>query len=97
MHKSLWNEYMNRYTNLLQIEKSKRYNIRGTGNTRVSYKHTHSALLSKLTFHWVVDLLMRGYRAPLDLNDLGELPEEESTVIQFEKFRRIYEEQRVSK
>ncbi|KAK0080738.1 hypothetical protein PV325_013438 [Microctonus aethiopoides] len=76
------------------IEKSKRYNIRGTGNTRVSYKHTHSALLSKLTFHWVVDLLMRGYRAPLDLNDLGELPEEESTVIQFEKFRRIYDEQR---
>lgn len=79
----------------LQMEKCKRYIIRGSGNTRVSYRHTSSVLLSKLTFYWVVDLLRRGYRAPLDLNDLGELPEEESTVIQFEKFRKIYEEQRV--
>ncbi|XP_015114991.1 ATP-binding cassette sub-family C member Sur [Diachasma alloeum] len=76
------------------MERSKRYDIRGSGNTRASYRHSQSVLLSKLTFHWVVGILLRGYRATLELNDLGDLPEEESTVIQFEKFRRIYEDQR---
>ncbi|XP_034942129.1 ATP-binding cassette sub-family C member Sur-like [Chelonus insularis] len=76
------------------MERSKRYDVQASGNTRVSYRHACSVLLSKLTFHWVVDLLCRGYRAPLDFNDLGELPEEESTIIQFEKFKKIYEEQR---
>ncbi|XP_063983768.1 ATP-binding cassette sub-family C member Sur-like isoform X2 [Diachasmimorpha longicaudata] len=76
------------------MERSKRYDIRGSGNTRSSYKHSQSVLLSKLTFHWVVEILSRGYRATLELNDLGDLPEEESTVIQFEKFRRIYDDEK---
>ncbi|XP_011307390.1 ATP-binding cassette sub-family C member Sur [Fopius arisanus] len=76
------------------MERSKRYDIRGSGNTRTSYKHLQSVLLSKLTFHWVVEILLRGYRATLELNDLGDLPEEESTVIQFERFRRIYDDQK---
>lgn len=72
--------------------------MRGPGSThRVSYKHSYAVLLSKLTFHWIVDLLSRGYRAPLDLNDLGDLPEQETTVIQFDKFRGIYETQKVKK
>ncbi|XP_074096275.1 sulfonylurea receptor [Cotesia typhae] len=79
----------------LIVKKSKHYDVRGPGNThRVSYKHSYAVLLSKLTFHWIVGLLSRGYRAPLDLNDLGDLPEQETTVIQFDKFRRIYEAQK---
>ena len=74
------------------MQKNKRYEMRSTGNPHIAYKHDDAPFLSKLTFHWVVDLLARGYRTPLDLNDLGALPDRESTIVQFEKFRKIYEE-----
>ncbi|EFN77618.1 ATP-binding cassette transporter sub-family C member 9 [Harpegnathos saltator] len=48
-------------------------------------------LHSKITFHWVTDLLWRGYRTPLELHDLGDLPKEETMKRQFERFRSIYE------
>ncbi|XP_043281302.1 ATP-binding cassette sub-family C member Sur isoform X2 [Venturia canescens] len=79
------------------MQKSKRYEIRGTGYRRISYRHKYSTFVGKLTFHWVVDLLTRGYRSPLDLNDLGELPDEESTVVQFRKFRHIFESRKKSR
>ena len=69
--------------------------MRTTGNFYSSYKHASSTFLSKLTFHWVVDLLIRGYRTPLDLQDLGYLPEEESSKVQFEKFQNIYKNEKV--
>ncbi|XP_044013895.1 ATP-binding cassette sub-family C member Sur-like [Aphidius gifuensis] len=73
------------------IQMSKHYEFKkSNNNTRVMYKHSYSPLLSKLTFYWVVELLYRGYKAPLDLVDLGDLPEEETAVVQFKKFIKIY-------
>lgn len=76
------------------MQKSKLYTVRPIENIHTSYKHGTSPFISKLTFHWVVDLLARGYQTPLDLNDLGQLPKEESTRVQFEKFLKIYEEEK---
>lgn len=63
---------------------------------RSSYVHSTSPFLSKITFHWVTDLLLRGYHMPLELHDLGQLPDEETTRNQFERFRDIYETERVT-
>ncbi|XP_012273062.1 ATP-binding cassette sub-family C member Sur [Orussus abietinus] len=76
------------------MQRNRQYSVQQMGNVRVSYRHGTAPFLSKLTFHWVVGLLRRGYRVPLDLQDLGELPEEESTRVQFEKFREIYAEEK---
>lgn len=43
----------------------------------------------------MIDLLSKGYNRYLDIHDLGQLPEEESTRKQFGKFRKVYEEHRV--
>ncbi|XP_017767068.1 PREDICTED: ATP-binding cassette sub-family C member Sur [Eufriesea mexicana] len=59
---------------------------------RTVYKHAEAPFLDRITFHWVIDLLSKGYGTPLDNQDLGQLPEEETTRRQFEKFRKVYEE-----
>lgn len=43
----------------------------------------------------MIDLLYKGYSTPLENHDLGELPEEETTRRQFDKFREVYEKHRV--
>ncbi|XP_015595444.1 ATP-binding cassette sub-family C member Sur isoform X2 [Cephus cinctus] len=82
------------FTLYKMMRRSKRYTVRHIEHTHTSYQHDSSTLLSRLTFHWVVKLLARGYQAPLDLLDLGELPEAETTKVQFEKFRSIYEDEK---
>lgn len=62
---------------------------------RAVYRHSGAPFVSRITFHWVIDLLAKGYAAPLEAQDLGELPAEESAARQFEKFRRVYDQQRV--
>lgn len=59
------------------------------------YKHTKAPFFNKITFQWMIDLLSKGYNRYLDIHDLGQLPEEESTRKQFGKFRKVYEEHRV--
>jgi hypothetical protein len=60
-----------------------------------SYKHATANLYSKATFFWLTPLLWVGYRTPLELEDLGELPEEEKTEHQFKKFYDIYTREKV--
>jgi len=78
------------------MQKSRRYTVKKPDNTQNSYVHSTSPFLSKITFHWVTDLLLRGYCTPLELHDLGQLPDEEATRNQFERFRDIYETERVT-
>lgn len=81
---------------LPQMQKRKRYAVKRPDEPpRNSYAHSVAPFLSKITFHWVTDLLSRGYRAPLELHDLSELPDEETTRKQFERFRDVYETERV--
>ena len=77
------------------MQRNKKYAVRPIENLYSSYKHVSSTFLSKLTFHWVVKLLIRGYQTPLDLQDLGHLPEEESSKVQFAKFQNIYKNEKV--
>ncbi|XP_076544094.1 sulfonylurea receptor [Osmia lignaria lignaria] len=85
------------YTLYLTTRKRKRYLIERTGNRRIVYKHSEAPFLGRITFHWVIDLLSKGYSRSLDAQDLGQLPEEETAEKQFNKFRKIYEEQRERK
>lgn len=70
--------------------------IERTGNRRIVYKHSEAPFLGRITFHWVIELLSKGYNRSLDIQDLGQLPEEETAEKQFDKFRKVYEEQRVT-
>lgn len=59
------------------------------------YKHTKAPFFNKITFQWMIALLSKGYNRYLDIHDLGQLPEEESTRKQFGKFQKVYEKHRV--
>ncbi|XP_017788164.1 PREDICTED: ATP-binding cassette sub-family C member Sur [Habropoda laboriosa] len=81
---------------LMTRTKRRRYLIERGENWRTVYKHSEATFLDRITFHWMIELLSKGYGTPLDNHDLGQLPEEESTGRQFEKFRKVYEKHRMS-
>ncbi|KAL6445158.1 hypothetical protein ACFW04_002204 [Cataglyphis niger] len=83
------------YTLYRMMQKSRRYTVKRLDNTWGSYMHSASPFLSRITFHWVTDLLSRGYYASLEFHDLGQLPNEETARNQFEQFRDIYETERL--
>uniref|UniRef100_A0A182JDM1 Uncharacterized protein n=1 Tax=Anopheles atroparvus TaxID=41427 RepID=A0A182JDM1_ANOAO len=47
--------------------------------------------LSKITFHWIVPLLWRGYREPLELENLGSLHEKDTSRYHYDQFLFIYQ------
>ncbi|CAG7720775.1 unnamed protein product [Allacma fusca] len=57
----------------------------------VKYLHSYSTLLSRVSFYWLTPLLCLGYRQPLEEEHLGELPPEEGTVHQFERFYEYFQ------
>uniref|UniRef100_A0A182LZU1 ABC transmembrane type-1 domain-containing protein n=1 Tax=Anopheles culicifacies TaxID=139723 RepID=A0A182LZU1_9DIPT len=58
---------------------------------KLGYKTPHSPFLSKVTFHWIVPLLWRGYREPLELEDLGALHEKDTSRYHYDQFLFIYQ------
>ncbi|CAL7947692.1 unnamed protein product [Xylocopa violacea] len=82
------------YPLYLMTRTRRRYLIKRGTRGKTVYRHTEAPFLDRITFHWVIDLLSKGYGTPLDKQDLGQLPEEETTKRQFERFRKIYEEHR---
>ncbi|XP_049279530.1 ATP-binding cassette sub-family C member Sur isoform X2 [Anopheles funestus] len=58
---------------------------------KLGYKTPHSPFLSKVTFHWIVPLLWRGYREPLELDDLGNLHEKDTSRYHYDQFLFIYQ------
>ncbi|KAG5347863.1 SUR protein, partial [Acromyrmex charruanus] len=83
------------YTLYRMMQKSKQYTVKRPDIAWNSYVHSTSPFLSKITFHWITDLLLRGYHTPLELHDLGQLPDEDTTRNQFERFRDIYETEKL--
>lgn len=47
-------------------------------------------LLSKLTFWWLMPILWQGFFDPLELEDLGTLPEKETSRFHYDQFLFIY-------
>lgn len=52
---------------------------------------SNATLLSKITFWWMTPLLRKGYTEPLELEDLGTLPEDDSSRTQYDQFLIIYQ------
>lgn len=47
-------------------------------------------LLSKLTFWWLMPVLWQGFFEPLEMDDLGKLPEKETSRFHYDQFLFIY-------
>lgn len=62
---------------------------------KIGYKHSQATLLSKLTFFWLTPLLWRGYKDPLEMDDLGTLHESETCRAHYDRFQYIYRSQKV--
>lgn len=56
----------------------------------ISYKHNNTHFYSKITFFWLNNLLWSGYESPLEEDDLGDVPEDEKSMIYYQKFKTIY-------
>lgn len=56
----------------------------------IGYKHSQATFLSKITFFWLTPLIWRGYRDPLELDDLGALHEADTCRAQYDRFHFIY-------
>ncbi|KAL1440438.1 hypothetical protein MTO96_009478 [Rhipicephalus appendiculatus] len=64
------------------------------GDDQVTYRYSCASLLSKCTFFWLVPLLRQGYRRPLELADLGFLPEKHTNENQFRRFNEVYSKEK---
>ncbi|XP_075745311.1 ATP-binding cassette sub-family C member 9-like isoform X1 [Rhipicephalus microplus] len=64
------------------------------GDDQVTYRYSRASLLSKCTFFWLVPLLRQGYRRPLELADLGFLPEKHTNENQFQRFNYVYSKEK---
>nr|CAD7596639.1 unnamed protein product [Timema genevievae] len=60
------------------------------------YRHATAHLFSQATFSWLTGLLWVGYCSPLEIEDLGQLPEEETTERQLHIFNCIYEKEKLA-
>ncbi|KAG1650730.1 Multidrug resistance-associated protein 1 [Nymphon striatum] len=49
-------------------------------STGIQYVHNKSTFLSKATFSWILPLLKLGFERPLELTDLGNLPQMKSAL-----------------
>lgn len=82
---------------LFQVTKRSHGRQKPSSDTEnVAYKHNNTHFYSKISFFWLNLLLYRGYEAPLENDDLGELPEQEQSRRYYHKFKRIYEEEEAS-
>lgn len=57
----------------------------------IAYKNPYSCFYSKITFWWMTSLLWKGFFKPLELNDLGNLPESDTSRCQYDQFLFIYQ------
>ncbi|CAB3242093.1 unnamed protein product [Arctia plantaginis] len=56
----------------------------------ICYKYNDTHFYSKVTFFWLNSLLRKGYRAPLDPDYLGDLPDDERSIHYYKEFDKIY-------
>ncbi|KAL8596886.1 hypothetical protein ACOMHN_065836 [Nucella lapillus] len=58
---------------------------------KTRYIQPYVNLLSKALYWWITDILVLGYKRPLTLSDLGELPKSERAIKQYKKVQMIFE------
>lgn len=57
----------------------------------ISYKNPYSSFLSKTTFWWMTGLFWKGFFKPLELTDLGNLHEKDTSRYQYDQFLFIFQ------
>lgn len=80
----------------LQVTKRFRYDQKTNNIPNICYKHNDTHFYSKVTFFWLNSLLSKGYKAPLDPDCLGELPDDERSLKYYKEFEKIYHDKNVS-
>jgi len=60
----------------------------------IKYIHSYVSFLSKTMVHWLSPLLFIGFRRTLCLEDLGKIPQRESTVFNFCKLKEAFEDEK---
>lgn len=61
-------------------------------DTTFVYQYNHVSFFSKMCFTWLLPLLQRGYRNPLEMRDLHKLPAEEKARRQYEHLKACVKE-----
>ncbi|XP_029846376.2 ATP-binding cassette sub-family C member Sur isoform X1 [Ixodes scapularis] len=61
---------------------------------QITYRYTFASMLSKCTFYWLVPLLKLGSRRPLELEDLGYLPEKHMNEYQYARFNKVFSKEK---
>ncbi|CAN7987080.1 unnamed protein product [Ixodes hexagonus] len=61
---------------------------------QITYRYTFASMLSKCTFYWLVPLLKLGARRPLELGDLGYLPEKHMNENQYMRFNKVFSKEK---
>ncbi|PVD32870.1 hypothetical protein C0Q70_08317 [Pomacea canaliculata] len=61
---------------------------------RTRFIQSYVNLLSQAVYWWVTDIMILGYKRPLQLSDLGELPQSEKAIRQYKKLQIIFEEEK---
>jgi len=56
----------------------------------VKFIHSYASFLSKTVIHWLSPLLVLGFRRTLCLEDLGKIPQRESTAFNFGKLKEAF-------
>ena len=70
---------------------SKSYDPTLLSKENISYKNPYSSFFSKTTFWWMTSLLWKGFFKPLELNDLGNLAETDTSRYHYDQFLFIYQ------
>lgn len=76
---------------------SKSYDPTLLSEENISYKNPYSSFLSKTTFWWMTSLLWKGFNKPLELFDLGNLAEDDTSRYHYDQFLFIYQSFKVKK
>jgi hypothetical protein len=63
----------------------------------VPFKNPYSTFLSKMTFYWLMPLLCKGFLRPLELSDLGNLSEKDTSRYHYDQFLFIFQGFKVSR
>lgn len=85
------------YINLQIIKRYENSRKSPAESKNITYKHSNVHFYSKITYFWLNPLLYKGYQEPLEENDFGEIPENERSKQDYDKFSRIYSKQVLKK
>lgn len=95
-----WSLFFNKNQFLLNFQSLPLITSKSCDPTLVSqenipYKNPYSTFFSKMTFWWLMPLLCKGFLRPLELSDLGNLSEKDTSRYHYDQFLFVYHANKV--